>query len=1110
MATTILSDNFASSSLRSVSRNLLKMGYNCHFIALPCDRQQRLQIHFLSEEKIELPEKDFQIDETSLAGRVFMKGRYEICDVERTKWAPFWKGRQAKSFIGVPLELDDHVFGVLAVVSEEEINWPADKINKISDLAKTIALAIEQAHFSEALNTMSDKIAPLMLDELNESTFYSDICQTISNLLESERTFIFLLDKSMKGDSTINIRNGVELALKSFNNAGGIFPTYKDFYSCENAMRQKDDNIITRNDLIKIVEISRLSYECSNDKFDPNINLYELLNYAKNNSTKLLIEEDGKVKEDDVGNIQLSQVESLVMKGWSGNIGTNSYYPYVVFKDSNHKITTTSICHEGLTAKVARTGDAILDCCPVDDNLFSASGRHDHFHNNNISCVSFIAVPLKVQNEVIGVLRTENRMKYVEAEKGLEVGSFSGFQKDFVWIISKTLSNVISSYWKKNLHDQNIKETLDIILELLSGYDERILYDKVSELVSSRFNFPKCTIFLIDKHIGAQKLTSLKDIKIFRSIYKDEAEQEVLNSYKAFWEAYSFMPLNDALSFYVLREVGNYRCQSNFKRTYLINAESTMIEWDSITSFVARMGKPLLLHNRKELESFQFWSGNRKSLHTAKRGIYEDKESDQAGKYICNTLVAVPMKHKDETIGVLKIESDDSDHSFTKRDLTTLELMSNAIALAVKNARVRSYRYEELFGIEIFKNIQSVYKPPREIGDSINAKLFINITQFYDKIKGDIPGVVGETEIEEEINKTIVHICKSLGLPRELVNLAGRFKKQEHVLYSMEAYRDHFFHQFHTFLLGYAIINVYSFEQLAVDLKVPTDEHLRWESDFLKTWFLASMFHDVAYPVEKVDGWINGLLKNMMKSKGKFDCIVDINKGLDDHKFDLIHKIESSIIDVLEDNREKVSFGTLRKLFHETKDHAIFSAILLLAECEDTVNPDILLTAAVAIACHNNVWKELKLNFSFAKFPIGFFLSYCDLLQEWSRLPEKGDIKYLDEMQSKRLMNIERSGDNLICSIVYNLDHFSNTLDDNKLKQIIETKINVSGQSIEEKRSMAVKHIICDNISNYVVPATKKWSSTGNSIRFSYKYFWRDNLTSSNMNELTVERPIIF
>lgn len=214
-------------------------------------------------------------------------------------------------------------------------------------------------------------------------------------------------------------------------------------------------------------------------------------------------------------------------------------------------------------------------------------------------------------------------------------------------------------------------------------------------------------------------------------------------------------------------------------------------------------------------------------------------------------------------------------------------------------------------------------------------------------------------------------------------------------LETKESYRDHFIHSSNVFLLGYYIINEL---RRTCDLK-GTDLGI---NDIELAWMMASTFHDVAYPIQEMESWLNNLFLKMLGIDPRFDYNItqivpmaynEFMKMIADYHSHRENNLVSGRVSYL-----SMDWSIYDKLNSELirKDHGVLSALMLahvlaIRKGFATKNDgrywnftNIHMPAIHAISLHT-----LKsVNVEFSKHPIAFLLVLCDELQDWGR-PEK-------------------------------------------------------------------------------------------------------------------------
>ena len=129
------------------------------------------------------------------------------------------------------------------------------------------------------------------------------------------------------------------------------------------------------------------------------------------------------------------------------------------------------------------------------------------------------------------------------------------------------------------------------------------------------------------------------------------------------------------------------------------------------------------------------------------------------------------------------------------------------------------------------------------------------------------------------------------------MSLAKEFEKKQKNLFIIPFYRDHFLHQSNVYLLGITIISILErkFKNNIVEdfnrSYYPVDgQKYQYRHDACAIWFLASMFHDISYPVEKSGQWLDAFSHKL------FPLYVHKLKQVREYRIDLIPVFDINII----------------------------------------------------------------------------------------------------------------------------------------------------------------------------------------------------------------------
>ena len=270
----------------------------------------------------------------------------------------------------------------------------------------------------------------------------------------------------------------------------------------------------------------------------------------------------------------------------------------------------------------------------------------------------------------------------------------------------------------------------------------------------------------------------------------------------------------------------------------------------------------------------------------------------------------------------------------------------------------------------------------------------------------------------EKITGIMSKVLENIKQPEMASFYAGWIKFEG--LLSICGVRDHFVHNFETFLLGAYLLQV--FRQSYIGW-VPTDHDL---NEIVFGWVLASGFHDLGYAVEKY----NDIGKNLAELFGKYglNSIVDQVKSLELNEKALeelyalnlgpgAHPDKGAInlrLILLDELCSQLQLGSedaddaLHKLGNPL-GHGLAGCCLLLKEIIKekgfsfigTGSGSIVMASAIAILLHHH--GHLKgLKISLKSVPLLAMLIICDEIQEWNRPAPGGGMSYkLESISSK-------------------------------------------------------------------------------------------------------------
>lgn len=233
----------------------------------------------------------------------------------------------------------------------------------------------------------------------------------------------------------------------------------------------------------------------------------------------------------------------------------------------------------------------------------------------------------------------------------------------------------------------------------------------------------------------------------------------------------------------------------------------------------------------------------------------------------------------------------------------------------------------------------------------------------------------------------------------------------------------------------------------SLKLDDPTDRSLADTA-----WLITSTFHDIAYPIEKIDQLLEKFFIKFMGIKeklfdnfhfepilyGDYHYLRYIDQFTDyyyhlkingkNKKWDF-NKSATFDIKINEDFRRHFLWNLMNQ-----RDHGILSSLILLSQnkIDDKDFSSIIFPSALAIALHYRLALDLNEGIIFEENPLAFLLIYCDSVHEWGR-----DRNYLTFSNLK----------------MPTLDYINIRFDNDKSKTIIETKITLTeSEQIEFKK----------------------------------------------------------
>lgn len=351
-------------------------------------------------------------------------------------------------------------------------------------------------------------------------------------------------------------------------------------------------------------------------------------------------------------------------------------------------------------------------------------------------------------------------------------------------------------------------------------------------------------------------------------------------------------------------------------------------------------------------------------------------------------------------------------------------------------------RYNRIFGSELLKKIESLNV--EEIKGRKNKDVAERIKYFaFNTLARDIIGV------DKIYEKVVTHIKEisnyALKLSNEYIGIIEDLERFESLLRMDIRYRDHFIHQFQVFLLGYYMINHSgNLQNLLVEYlkeKGCSGSNEDLLDQVITCWFLSSMFHDIAYPIEKTNKLLGSYLKAaFLKRDFPFDVreitpeellkelrltipwgnFLAIYDGIFDYYKTLLCDLICERIG--EDAKQNITKALIQQIV-KNQNHGLFSALILMHSLYEKVPSEkriIVREAALSMALHTpEIYREIFMAksglLSPKEFPFGFLLIFCDNAQQWGR-PRLSDL--IEDIQIE-LKKLEISDNNVTIDLKY-------------------------------------------------------------------------------------------
>lgn len=393
------------------------------------------------------------------------------------------------------------------------------------------------------------------------------------------------------------------------------------------------------------------------------------------------------------------------------------------------------------------------------------------------------------------------------------------------------------------------------------------------------------------------------------------------------------------------------------------------------SGYVSITGKKLRFNNPEELPE---------SFGDDEPPKHREATSEETSAITPHRYFGLPIKgltDKNRVLGVIRVCKTKESTCFTNNDDRIFEMIAKRLS-----RRIEQYHHDDQAREAIQEYFPLILQA--SISDlSINTKCKDILVDFFDRITSNV-------SIEEAVVDLLQELWKRYELDYNFNSTIFRNFEMFNtdILSEIPHYRDHFIHQIVVFIIGIIIM-----DNLHNNINDAFESAYHIPSlDVEVAWFYTAIFHDIAYPLESINQWIENIIKKFLSSSHHG---IRSSLPLEDILFDSeylnsIDRIRKFHKDLLKRNDLKIRDTMIRVLRGQDEkntglDHGIMGALLLLGE--NRFDPNDILPSASAIALHNKLKSQDQIEkISFDNHPLAFLLIYCDILHEWGRDILKG------------------------------------------------------------------------------------------------------------------------
>jgi len=352
---------------------------------------------------------------------------------------------------------------------------------------------------------------------------------------------------------------------------------------------------------------------------------------------------------------------------------------------------------EGLTGRIGQMGEVYSIKNSEQRNELARrgilQGKYDAIQwstEKNRSFRNLLALPLKIGSAILGVIKFENK------KVGYGESHFTKDDETIFAIIANMLALAIENaktHRKAEEQSKTISQALaDIADSVVGSFRQQDLLDRIVETTMKTLNAEVCSIFL-----------------------RKPNDPETIICVAASGFA---VPL---------KNVAEYRKNSGF------------------TWHVFETGKEYNILDKKQRSALQE-TGVWKRKYDCLQWVSEGQD------YFRN-LLALPLKIKRDTLGVIKAENKKDAPSFSNEDLVIFKTIANVIALAIENARL----YEQL-ETQLFKTASA--KAAHKINNQVASYDYVLAVLREESAKWWLPNRAKLKKLADRIYENTVGLKK--------------------------------------------------------------------------------------------------------------------------------------------------------------------------------------------------------------------------------------------------------------------------------------------------------------------------------------------------------------